>query len=79
MEVNNFVWTENAIEDWIDIWAVLWSEVEIGDFPFKWVWNHGDKYVFGRPTLFTSLRTQRCTSMPRFHFQRFLRLEKSVI
>ena len=46
MEVNNFVWTEKAIEDWIDIWAVLWSEVEIGDFPFKWVWNHGDKYVF---------------------------------
>ena len=60
MEVNNFVWTEKAIEDWIDIWAVLWSEVEIGDFPFKWVWNHGDKYVFdaadpilliGNPTL----------------------------
>jgi len=46
MEVNNFVWTKNAIEDWIDIWAVLWSEVEIGDWPFKWVWNRGDKYVF---------------------------------
>ena len=46
MEVNNFVWTKNAIEDWIDIWAVLWSEVEIGDIPFKWVWNHGDKCVF---------------------------------
>lgn len=45
MELNNFVWTKNAIEDWIDIWAVLWSEVEIGDWPFKWVWNHGDKYV----------------------------------
>ena len=46
MEVNNFVWTEKAIKDWIDIWAVLWSEVEIGDWPFKWVWNRGDKYVF---------------------------------
>jgi len=46
MEVNNFVWTEKAIQDWIDIWAVLWNEVEMGDWPFKWVWNHGDKYVF---------------------------------
>jgi hypothetical protein len=45
-EVNNFVWTEKAIQDWIDIWAVLWSEVEICGWPFKWVWNHGDKYVF---------------------------------
>ncbi len=46
MEVNKLVWHGRDIEDWIDIWAVLWSEVEIGDFPFKWVWNHGDKYVF---------------------------------
>ena len=45
MQVNNFKWTDNAIQDWVDIWAVLWHEVKMGDWPFKWVWNNGDKYV----------------------------------
>lgn len=27
MQVNNFKWTNNAIRDWIDIWAVLWASV----------------------------------------------------
>lgn len=45
MQVNNFKWTNNAIRDWIDIWAVLWNEVDLRDFPFQWVWSHGDKYV----------------------------------
>jgi len=45
MQVNNFKWTDNAIQDWVDIWAVLWHEVKMGDWPFQWVWSHGDKYV----------------------------------
>ena len=45
MQVNNFKWTDNAIQDWVDIWAVLWHEVKMGDWPFQWVWSPGDKYV----------------------------------
>tara|TARA_R110000823_G_scaffold121948_2_gene247087 strand:- start:122 stop:514 length:393 start_codon:yes stop_codon:yes gene_type:complete len=46
MQVNNFKWTDNAIQDWVDIWAELWEEIDdLAEHSFQWVWSPGDKYV----------------------------------
>ena len=44
--ISNFTWTDEATNDWADIWDALW---QLG---FQWEWKVGDGYVrrYGKST-----------------------------
>ena len=37
--LRNFTWTNDAINDWEEIWHQLWR------FGYKWEWQNGDRYA----------------------------------
>ncbi len=44
--LRNFTWTNDAINDWEDIWHSLWR------FGFKWEWQNADRYARRRGDTF---------------------------
>ena len=44
--LRNFTWTNEAINDWEDIWYQLWR------FGYKWEWQNADRYARHRGDIF---------------------------
>jgi len=44
--LRNFTWTNEAINDWEDIWHQLWR------FGYKWEWQNADRYARRRGDIF---------------------------
>ena len=62
ISLRNFIWTDEAIKDWTNIWASLWA------LGFKWEWQPTDKYICevdGTYKLFTAgYDTPRAGAIP---------------
>ena len=44
--LRNFTWTNEAINDWEEIWHQLWR------FGYKWEWQNADRYARRRGDIF---------------------------
>ena len=69
--ISNFTWTDEATNDWADIWDALW---QLG---FQWEWKVGDGYVrrYGIRLLTITLFTiciLRLRRKVRYHSRRFM-------